>query len=80
MKGGEKRNKQAHYKVFNFRLFDKVKYNGQEYFIFGRRNSGQFEVRTLIGSNMKVNVKNLEFLETKKSLLIESKLVDLCFD
>ena len=31
---------QAPYLVKGFRLFDKVKYKGQECFIFGRRSSG----------------------------------------
>ena len=32
-----------------YRLFDKVRYQGREYFIFGRRKSGFFDIRTLSG-------------------------------
>jgi hypothetical protein len=72
--GGKKKNNQAQYKVFGFSLFDKVKYNGQECFIFGRRNSGCFDIRKLDGTKINANIsyKKLEFLETRKSLLVES--------
>lgn len=49
LKGGLKRNKQADYLVKGFRLFDKVKYNNKEYFIFGRRQKGSFSIKDLFG-------------------------------
>jgi hypothetical protein len=72
LKGGKKKNNQAQYKVFGFQLFDKVKYEDQECFIFGRRNSGNFDIRKLDGIkiNASVSYKKLKFLETRKSLLI----------
>lgn len=48
-KGGYRRNNQAPYKVHGFCLFNKVLYEGKEYFIFGRRKSGYFDIRTLDG-------------------------------
>lgn len=74
LKGGKKKNNQAQYKVFGFKLFDKVKFQDTECFIFGRRNSGSFDVRQLDGTKVHagVNCKKLEFLETRKSLLIET--------
>ena len=73
LKGGKKRVNQAQYKVFGFRLFDEVKFQDTECFIFGRRNSGSFDVRKLDGTKISANVnyKKLEFLETRKSLLVE---------
>ena len=58
-----------------FRLFDKVEYQKKEYFIFGRRQSGFFDVRTL--DNIKLNkgsisYKKLILLETAKHYLIET--------
>lgn len=47
--GGIRKNNQAAYVVKGFRLFDKVRFRGQECFIFGRRSSGSFDVRTLDG-------------------------------
>ena len=50
-KGIRKRN-QAEYEVKGFRLFDKVLYRGQECFIFARRKSGYFDLRTLDGTHI----------------------------
>lgn len=46
-KGGKKKMNQASYLVKGFRLFDKVEFDGQVGFIFGRRNSRYFDVRKL---------------------------------
>ena len=53
LKGGIKKLNQAQFEVKGFRLFDKVQYQGKLYFVFGRRNSGFFDIRTLDG--IKVN-------------------------
>lgn len=72
-KGGKRRNNQALYLVFGFRLWDKVLYNGIECFISARRKSGYFNLRKLGGivvSNS-ISFKKLEFLETTANYLIE---------
>lgn len=63
-------------KVFNSNIFDKVKYDGQECFIFGRRSSGYFDLRTLHGISVhkSASYKKLELLEIRKSLLIERRM------
>lgn len=75
LKGGRKKLNQAPYLVNGFRLFDKVKYNGMEGFITGRRQTGYFVIKTLNGTTIhksaKVNALNL--LETRKSYLIERR-------
>ena len=43
---------QAPYEVRGFRLFDKVLYQGQDGFIFGRRSSGYFDIRRLDGTRI----------------------------
>lgn len=73
LKGGKKKLNQAPYLVKGFRLFDKVKYDNQECFIFGRRSSGYFDVRLLDGTKIHSSVgsSKLNLLETKKSVLME---------
>jgi hypothetical protein len=50
-------------RLFGYRLNDAVKYQGERYYIGGRRSSGKFEIRSLKG-NKKFNktFKKLEFL------------------
>ena len=56
-----------------FRLFDKVKYEGQVGFIFGRRSLGYFDVRRLDGTRISAsaNYKKLRLLQKRKSYLTE---------
>jgi N6-L-threonylcarbamoyladenine synthase len=73
LKGGRRKLNQASYEIKGFRLFDKVKYNGQECFIFGRRSSGYFDIRRLDGEviHRSANYKKLELIDRRKSLLLE---------
>lgn len=75
LKGGKKKLNQAPYIVKTFRLFDKVKYQNQECFIFGRRSSGYFDIRMLDGTkvNNSVSYKKLELLEARKNYLKEER-------
>jgi len=76
LKGGKKKLNQAPYLVKGFRLFDKVKYDNQECFIFGRRSSGYFDLRKLDGTivHRSASYKKLELFEQRKSLLIERRM------
>ena len=76
LKGGKKKLNQAKYIVKGFRLFDKVNYNNQECFIFGRRSTGYFDLRTLEGVSIhkSANCKLLKLLEQRNGLLLERKL------
>lgn len=73
LKGGKKKLNQAPYLVNGFRLFDKVEYEGQVCFIFGRRVKGYFDVRKLNREviHKAVSWKKLKLLEVRKSLLTE---------
>ena len=75
LKGGKKKLNQASYLVKGFRLFDKVEFEGQVCFIFGRRSSGYFDIRKLNGEviSRSASWKKLKLLETRKSLLMERK-------
>jgi len=59
--------------VFGFRRFDKVRFNGTEGFIFGRRTTGYFDIRTLDGTKLHASAKHndLVFLERASTLLTE---------
>ena len=76
LKGGVRKLNQAPYEVKGFRLFDKVKYNGKECFIFGRRSSGYFDLRRLDGEviHRSANYKNLELVDRRKSMLWEREV------
>ncbi len=73
LKGGKKKLNQAPYLVKGFRLFDKVKYKGEECFIFGRRSSGYFDLRKLDGTviHRSANCKDLKLISKAKTLLWE---------
>ena len=75
LKGGKKRLNQAPYIVKGFRLFDKVKYDGQECFIFGRRSNGYFDLRKIDGTkiNANANYKKISLLQTRKNYITEKR-------
>ncbi len=71
LKGGKKRLNQAPFLVKGFRLFDLVSYEGSAYYIFGRRNSGYFDIRKLDGTKVKngsINYKKLKLINTQKTI------------
>ena len=71
LKGGIRKSNQAAKYVKGFRLFDKVRYQGQECFIWGRRTSGSFLLRTLDGVIVKDGAgwKHLTLLERSSNYL-----------
>ena len=77
-KGGIRKNNIASKEVFGFQLFDKVKYNNTECFIFGRRISGYFDIRTLDGIKVSPCVRyiGLKLLEKRKTILTERRNKD----
>ena len=77
-KGGIRKRNQAPYLVRGFRLFDKVLYQGKEYFIFGRRTTGYFDIRTLDGTKANkgsVSYKKLRIQDTAKAYLKEVRAI-----
>ena len=77
LKGGIRKRNQAPYEVMGFRLYDKVRWKGQNCFIFGRRSTGRMDLRFLDGTkiNASVGYKNLKILEMRKNTLIELRKV-----
>jgi N6-L-threonylcarbamoyladenine synthase len=73
--GGIRKRNQAPKYVRGFQLFDKVLFRGRECFVFGRRASGYFDVRTLSGEKLSAGVsyKKLRRLESRSTLLTERR-------
>lgn len=71
-KGGTRKLNQTPKYVFCYQLFDRVRYLGQEGFVFGRRSSGGFDIRKLNGEKINPNIsyRKLKHLECRKALLI----------
>ncbi len=61
----------------NKEVFDEVEYQGEPCFIFGRRNSGYFDIRKLDGTkvNASASYKKLKLLSKTTSLLCERRQV-----
>ena len=77
LKGGKRKNNQAAYIVKGLRLFDKVKFKGQECFVFGRRTSGSMDVRLLDGTKVSpcAGYKKLKLLEPRGRYLTERRKI-----
>ena len=78
LKGGIRKQNQATYLVNGYRLFDKVSYQGKGYFVFGRRQSGFFDIRTLSGEKVNkgsLSCKKLKFIATRTYYLTERRAV-----
>lgn len=78
LKGGVRKLNQAPFLVKGFRLFDKVLCKGQIGFIFGRRSSGSFDVRTLGGTRISagINFKKLVLVEKRATFLTQLRKED----
>ena len=74
-KGGYRKLNQAAYEVKGFCLFDKVKFNGRECFVFGRRTSGSMDVRTLDGIRISpcAGYKKLKLISHSHGYLTERR-------
>ena len=76
LKNGVRKLNQAPYEIKGFRLFDRVLYQGKEYTIFGRRQKGFFDIRTLNGTKVNkgsISYKKLKYIESQNSYLIERR-------
>lgn len=70
LKGGKKRMNQSPFEVFGFRLFDRVMFNDQYYFIYARRISGQFNIRNIDGKKSEnFTYKKLKLCRCKRFMI-----------
>ncbi len=74
-KGGKRQRNTAPKYVHGFRLFDGVKYQGKICFVFGRRSSGYFDLRTLDGTKIcaSASYKHLKRVQRASARLIERR-------
>jgi hypothetical protein len=74
-KGGKRQSNTAPKDVHGFRLFDCVSYQGRRCFVFGRRSSGYFDLRTLDGKKIhaSASVKKLKVIQRASTCLVERR-------
>lgn len=72
-KGGNRKNNKAEKWVKGFQLFDKVQFNRNDCFIFGRRQTGYFDLRMLDGTRIHKSAsdKKLSVVERANTLLTQ---------
>lgn len=76
LKGGRKRLDQAPFLVKGYRLFDLVEHQKELYYIFGRRDSGFFDIRKLDGTKVNkgsISCKRIRFVDIRRSILTERR-------
>jgi hypothetical protein len=74
-KGGKRQRNTALKYVHGFRLFDCVRYQEQTCFVFGRRSSGYFDLRTLDGTKIHASAsyKKLKIVQRATTFLVERR-------
>ena len=74
-KGGKRQRNTAPKYVHGFRLFDCVRYEHAVCFVFGRRCSGYFDLRTLSGTKIHTSAscKKLTMVQRASALLVERR-------
>jgi hypothetical protein len=74
-KGGKRQRNTAPKQVHGFRLFDCVRYQGTVCFVFGRRSSGYFDLRTLDGHKVHASAshKQLTVVQKASAVLVERR-------
>ena len=74
-KGGKRQRHTAPKSVHGFRLFDCVRYENVTCFVFGRRSSGYFDLRTLDGTKVSASAsyKKLNVVQKASALLVERR-------
>ena len=75
LKGGIRKANQAPREVKGFRLYDEVRFEGRDCFVFGRRSSGYFDLRTLDGTKVhpSANCGKLRLLSMAETTLTERR-------
>ncbi|WP_059103242.1 RNA-guided endonuclease IscB [Shouchella shacheensis] len=75
-KGGTRKSNKAETYVKGFQIFDRVLFGGKECFVFGRRKSGYFDLRTLEGESIhkSASFKKLHVVEKANTLLVQLRI------
>ena len=71
--GGVRKKSQSPKYVFGYQLFDMVSLPGNKIgFIFGRRNSGQFDIRDIFGNRIKeITYKKIRLIKSRENIIKE---------
>lgn len=75
-KNGLKKRNQTDFSIFGYQLYDRVVYQGKQYFVFGRRKTGYFDIRTLSGDKVNkgsISYKKLRLLEHVHGYIVERR-------
>lgn len=73
-KGGVRKRNQATYEVKGFRLFDKVKAKGREWYIHGRRTKGSFVLKTIQSEKLEIAPRKIRLLEHQNTYITERRM------
>ena len=74
-KGGKRQRNTAPKYVHGFRLFDCVQYQGEVCFVFGRRSTGYFDLRSLNGKKVHTSARHnhLKLVQKASTFLVEER-------
>ena len=79
VKGGKRLATQTPYITNGFRLHDKVKFQGKEYFVMGRKQRGAILLKNLSGEfpgkSGEVTFRKIKLIEKAKTYMTERKLI-----
>ena len=72
LKGGIRKNNQGSKEIFGFRRMDTIKFNGQIYYIKGRRVRGSFSLTDILGNEItnSVTYKKLQLIAHNNNYII----------
>ena len=78
LKGGVRKRNQSAYIVKGFRLYDKVKTKGREWYIHGKRTNGAFVLKCLIGSRLEIAPSKIRFISQQHNFITERRTLGQC--
>lgn len=78
LKGGVRKRNQSAYIVKGFRLYDKVKTKGREWYIHGKRTNGAFVLKCLIGSRLEIVPSKIRFISQQHNFITERRTLGQC--
>ena len=73
LKGGVRKRNQSAYIVKGFRLFDRVKAKGREWYIHGKRTNGAFVLKCLNGSRLEIAPSKICFISQQHNFITERR-------
>ena len=78
LKGSVRKRNQSAYIVKGFRLFDRVKAKGREWYIHGKRTNGAFVLKCLNGSRLEIAPSKIRFISQQHNFITERRTLGQC--